>query len=108
MQKFIGIILMLLIGFSFKTNYTAKDKADFSARQNTEVIKDAKGEVRKIGNEDIYMIWCGEKYLKLNPFNLPEKFKQPGLKITFSGNIKEMNALEDEWGELFELTAINQ
>jgi hypothetical protein len=109
MQKTIGTILMVLIGLSFNTNPAVKkNPATFSDRKSVEQINNSKGEVRQIGNEDIYMIWCAEKYLKLNPYNLPEKFRKPGLSITFSGYIKEGSTLEDQWGELFELTSIHE
>jgi hypothetical protein len=107
-MKTVGTILMIVVGFFFNSSIDTKAPANtFAARQTVEVINNAKGEIRKIGDEDIYMIYCKEKHLKLNAFDLPEKFKKPGLNVTFSGNIKTMDAMEDEWGELFEVTAIN-
>lgn len=107
MQKLIVFILIIVAGISLN-NSTGSDRATkLSQRPTVETISNAVGEIRKIGDTDIYMIWCQDKFLKLNVINLPEKFRQQGLKINFSGNIKSTNTLEDEWGDLFELTSIN-
>jgi|SRR5882757_2144627 len=107
-MKTIGTILMIVVGFFFNSSIEPKSTANtFADRQTVDVVSNAKGEIRKIGDEDIYMIYCKEKHLKLNAFDLPEKFKHAGLAVTFSGNIKMTDAMEDEWGELFEVTNIN-
>ena len=107
-MKTVGTILMIAVGFFFNTSIDKKVPSnDFADRKTVKVVTNAKGEIRKIGDEDIYMIYCKEKHLKLNAFDLPEKYKKPGLAVTFSGNIKMMGAMEDEWGELFEVTSIN-
>ena len=106
-MKTLGTILMIAAGFFF--NSKIENKApdnNFLKRQTVAILKDLKGEVRAIGETGTYMIYCKEKHLKLNAVNLPEKFKQPRLAVTFSGNIKMTDAMEDEYGELFEVTAI--
>ncbi len=96
---------MIVIGLSFNSKVDKGNRTNISERETVEVISSAIGEVRMV-NEEVYVIWYADKYLKLNPYNLPKAFKNPGLKISFSGNIKLTNTLEDDWGELFELTKI--
>jgi len=106
-MKTFGTILMVVIGFFFSSNIEKKEPGtDIAKRETIATISGAKGEIRKLGEEDMYMIYCKEKHLKLNAFNLPEKFRHAGLAVTFSGNIKMSDAMEDDWGELFEVTGI--
>lgn len=98
---------MVLIGLCFRSEPEDAEKTKaLLKRQTIEVVSHVKGELRKVGEEDIYVIWCGEKHLRLNPLNLPEHYKRPGMSFTFSGNIKATNTLEDEWGEFVEITDI--
>ncbi len=107
MQKLIGTFLMVVIGLCFRSDPQGEKRTNgLIKRQTVETVSHVKGELRKVGEEDIYVIWCGEKHLRLNPLNLPEKYKRPGQTFTFSGNIKATNTLEDEWGEFVEITDI--
>lgn len=104
-MKMIGTILMVAVGFMFDSKVDITKSDSLSARQTVEVINEAKGIVYKISDET-YMIECAEKHVKLNVFNLPEAFKKDNAAIIFSGNIKLSEPMEDEWGEVFEITNV--
>lgn len=105
-MKTIGTILMVVLGFMFDSKVDTGASENISNRETVETIQNAKGIVWKAGDEDVYTIECAEKHLKLNVINLPEKFKKDEAEVIFSGNIKLTHPLEDNWGELFEVTSI--
>lgn len=97
---------MVAVGMGFNSAADKKNEDAFIHRQTTETICNVKGVVRKIGNNGVYMIYCKAKHLKLHIINLPEKFKVADMPVVFSGNIKQTHPMEDDWGELFEVTNI--
>lgn len=109
MQKTIGTALMVLVGLGFNNSEATQigAKTPYSNRPTVEVLNDAKGIVKKVhGDEPVYIIDCPKQYLRLQAFNLPDGYKKEGLTVAVSGNIKATNTLEDDYGELFEVTAI--
>ena len=105
-MKTIGTILMVVLGLMFDTKVDKGATDNIAERETVETIQNVKGVVWKAGDENVYTIECPEKHLKLNVINLPEKFKKDDAEITFSGNIKLTHPLEDNWGELFEITSV--
>ncbi|MEP6677089.1 MAG: hypothetical protein ABJA78_18140 [Ferruginibacter sp.] len=106
MQKMIAAIIVLIAGVGFTANINSAKDQSYGNRKTITVITNAQGEIMKAGETGVYVIHCGEKYLDLNAYNLPEKFKKDKLTVSFSGNIKLTGTLEDEWGDLFEVTDI--
>ena len=107
-MKTLGTILMLVVGFMFNTKVDNTATDDVAKREIVGTINNVKGIVWKVGDADVYMIECAEKHLKLNAYNLPAQYKKDNTPITFSGNIKLTQPLEDDCGELFEVTAITK
>ena len=97
---------MVTVGMGFNSVADKKNDDAFINRQTVDTICNARGEVRKIGNDGVYMIYCKAKHLKLHVINLPQKCKVAGINVVFSGNIKQTHPMEDDWGELFEVTNI--
>jgi hypothetical protein len=109
MQKIVGTLLMIAVGLGFNNgdSNSPQSQNTYKDRPTVETISHAKGFVKKIpGDEPVYMIDCPDKYLRLHAINLPDAFKTEGLTVTVSGHIKASHTLEDEYGELFEVTAI--
>lgn len=109
MQKMFGTLLMIAIGLGFNSGEGNDDPkhAAYSNRPTVETISQASGIVKRIpGDEPTYLIDCPGKYLRLHALNLPDTYKTEGLNVTVSGHIKATHTLEDDYGELFEITAI--
>lgn len=109
MQKFLGTILMIAVGLGFNSDDSGSPRSQsaYGQRPTIETINAANGIVKKIpGDHPVYIIDCPQKYLRLHAFNLPGRFKTEGLNVTVSGHIKAASTLEDDYGELFEVTAI--
>lgn len=104
-MKMIGTILMVLIGFLFDSKVDIAKPDGIAQRKTVATLSNVKGTVYK-AMDDVYTIECGEKHLRLNVINLPEEFRKDNAEITFSGNIKLSQPLEDDWGELFEVTSV--
>ncbi|MCJ8282268.1 MAG: hypothetical protein MJK14_21140, partial [Rivularia sp. ALOHA_DT_140] len=61
------------------------------------------GTVRRI-HDKLYIIITEDNKSRFAPCNLPDKFKKEGLKIRFSGDVKEIYP-NDRWAAtLFKLT----
>jgi hypothetical protein len=106
MIKSLSTILIVAVGFMFDTSVNNYSTTEINKRQTVETIQQAKGSIRIIDEAGVYMIHCPQKHLKLHVINLPEKFRKANAEIIFSGNIKATNVSEDNWGDYFELTAI--
>jgi hypothetical protein len=108
MKKTAGTILMVITGFCLNSSLVNDDKANTAGRETIETIKGETGIVKQIGEGEtaVYMISCTNRPLRLNVYNLPRTFKKHGQLVTFTGNIKASSTLEDDFGELFEITAI--
>ena len=106
-MKVIASVMIIAVGFFFSTGEEKTTKKTILQRETVETIAYAKGIVQQVGNQDVYMIECPEKHLKLNVVNLPEEYKEADLPVTFSGNIKLTMPLEDENGDFFEVQTIH-
>jgi hypothetical protein len=109
MQKIVGTLLMVLLGLGFNNDDSgnAQGQHPYMGRPTVETIHSANGIVKKIpGDEPVYIIDCPDRYLRLHTLNLPDAYKVEGLVVTVSGHIKATHTLEDDCGELFEVTAI--
>lgn len=109
MQKMLGTLLMIAVGLGFNSHEGngSLGQTGYSDRPTVDTISHANGVVKKIpGDEPVYLIDCASKYLRLHAINLPERYKKEGLSVTVSGHIKATHTLEDDYGELFEITAI--
>jgi hypothetical protein len=109
MQKMLGTLLMIAVGLGFNSNEggSSQGKTTYADRPTVETIHHADGIVKKIpGDEPVYLIDCASKYLRLHTINLPDSYKTEGMSVTVSGHIKATHTLEDDYGELFEITAI--
>ncbi len=106
-MKVIASILIIAVGFFFNINEEKTTGTTIIKRETVQTIAYAKGIVHQVGNQDVYMIECPEKHLKLNVVNLPEEYKEQDLPVTFSGNIKLTMPLEDENGDFFEVKTIH-
>jgi hypothetical protein len=110
MQKIMGTLLMVITGFLLNSSLVNDGKADPSARKTVETIAGETGIIRKIGDGEtsLYMIDCRAKHLRLNVYNMPGQYQKDGLVVRFGGNIKSSSTLEDDFGEYFEITAVEQ
>jgi hypothetical protein len=108
MQKFGGTLLMVITGFFLNSSLVNDGKTNPERRETVEVIANETGIIKQIGEGEtaVYMIDCPSKYLRLNVCNMPEKFKKDGISVNFSGNIKANSTLEDDFGEIFEITNV--
>jgi hypothetical protein len=108
MQKVSGTVLTIIVGFLLNRSLVNDSKTNPAKRETVEAIANETGIVKIIGKGEtaIYMIDCPAKYLRLNVYNMPENFKNDGVQVQFSGNIKANSTLEDDFGEIFEITAI--
>ncbi len=99
---------MVTTGFFLNSSLVNDDITTPAARDTVEVISSATGIVREIGEGEtaVYMIDCRAKHLRLNVYNMPGEFKKNGMQVKFSGNIKAGSTLEDDFGECFEITAV--
>jgi hypothetical protein len=109
MQKMLGTLLMIAVGLGFNTSNGggSQGQGNYGDRPTVDTINQAHGIVKKIpGDEPVYLIDCASQYLRLHTINLPDSYKTEGMSVTVSGHIKATNTLEDDYGELFEITAI--
>ncbi len=108
MYKIAGTIAMILIGFSFKAPGKSTIVSSYAQRPTVETIELETGVVKLLpGDEPVYLIDCPRRNLRLNVLNLPAAYRLQGKTVQFSGNIKATHPLEDEYGELFEITAVH-
>lgn len=109
MQKMLGTLLMIAVGLGFNTSNggSSQNQDNYSDRPTVETITHANGVVKKVpGDEPVYLIDCASQYLRLHAINLPDSYKTEGMSVTVSGHIKATHTLEDDYGELFEITTI--
>lgn len=88
-----------LIGKKVENN----SKCVYDERKTVETVKDSIGTVRRI-HDKLYIIITEDNKSRFAPCNLPDKFKKEGLKIRFSGDVKEIYPNERWAATLFKLT----
>ncbi|MEA5592949.1 hypothetical protein [Rivularia sp. UHCC 0363] len=78
-------------------------KCAFDNRKTVETVKNKVGTIKRL-NETLYIIVTEDGNGRFAPCNFPNKFKQDGLKIRFSGEVKESYPNERWAATLFKLT----
>jgi hypothetical protein len=78
-----------------------------AARKTVQTIQDEEGQVIKIDPVNFGIQSSADSTLLL-PLNLPEDCQQEGLKIKFSGSVKEVNPNELMAGQPIVLTALHK
>ncbi|MBV6625952.1 MAG: hypothetical protein KI793_23975 [Rivularia sp. (in: Bacteria)] len=78
-------------------------KCAFDDRKTVGTVKNKVGTVRRI-HDKLYIIISEDNRSRFAPCNLPDEFKREGLKIRFSGDIKEIYPNERWAATLFKLT----
>jgi len=108
MKMLIALLLITGIGVSYTNVINGGKATSIQKRKTIEVLKNEEGIIHKCGSdaEPYYIIRANNKHLTLLPGNIPARFKKDELKIVFAGELKEMNVLEDDAGQLFWLNSI--
>lgn len=108
MKILIAIMLLTGITVSFKRATEKPITQKIAQRKTIASLKDKAGLVRNIGSKEnpVYIIRYADEYLNLMVNNLPSVFQKDSLPVIFSGDMKEMNSMEDEDGQYFVVNAI--
>ncbi|MCU0320928.1 MAG: hypothetical protein MUE72_00855 [Chitinophagaceae bacterium] len=108
----IAIAILLLTGIMVSyTNHLQHTKYSFIHHRKTiDTIVQQIGIVYKTGtiDEPIYVLRCNGLYLNLFPANLSQTFQHNQLKVVFSGAMKAMHPMEDEYGQFFVITEMHK
>ncbi len=78
-------------------------KCAFDNRKTVDTVENQVGTVRRI-HDKLYIIISEDNRSRFAPCNLPDEFKKEGLKIRFSGDVKEIYPNERWAATLFKLT----
>ncbi len=78
-------------------------KCAFDSRKTVEKVENQVGTIQRI-HDKLYIIVTEDGRSRFAPCNFPNKFKQNGLKIRFSGEVKESYPNERWAATLFKLT----
>ncbi|MGB3760400.1 MAG: hypothetical protein WBA07_29155 [Rivularia sp. (in: cyanobacteria)] len=78
-------------------------KCAFDSRKTVGTVEKKVGRIQRI-HDKLYIIVTEDNSGRFAPCNLPNKFKQDGLKIQFSGDIKEIYPNERWAATLFKLS----
>ena len=78
-------------------------KCAFDSRKTVDTLEKQVGTVRRI-HDKLYIIVSEDNRSRFAPCNLPDEFKKEGLKIIYSGEIKEIYPNERWAATLFKLT----
>ncbi|MEO1432761.1 MAG: hypothetical protein AAFV71_27585 [Cyanobacteria bacterium J06633_8] len=78
-------------------------KCAFDDRKTVGTVENKVGRIQRI-HDKLYIIIAEDNSGRFAPCNLPDKFKKDGLKIRFSGDIKEIYPNERWAATLFKLT----
>jgi len=78
-------------------------KCAFDSRKTVDTVEKQVGTVRRI-HDKLYIIISEDNRSRFAPCNLPNKFKKEGLKIIYSGEVKEIYPNERWAATLFKLT----
>lgn len=108
MRIFIAIMLLTGIGVSYKRAIEKPIFSKIAKRKTIGSVKDKNGIVKNVGTmqQPIYIIRCKDEYLNLFTANIPSVFQQDNLAVTFSGDLKEMQPIEDDLGQYFVVNKI--
>ncbi|MDY6901103.1 MAG: hypothetical protein SWZ49_23930 [Cyanobacteriota bacterium] len=78
-------------------------KCAFDSRKTVDTVENQLGTVRRI-HDKLYIIISEDNRSRFAPCNLPNEFKKEGLKIRFSGDVKEIYPNERWAATLFKLS----
>jgi hypothetical protein len=78
-------------------------KCAYDSRKTVETVENQVGTIKRI-HDKLYIIVTEDNRGRFAPCNLPNKFKKDGLKINFSGDVKEIYPNERWAATLFKLT----
>ncbi|MEL6459061.1 MAG: hypothetical protein AAFQ91_12505 [Cyanobacteria bacterium J06621_15] len=78
-------------------------KCAFDSRKTVDTVEKQIGTVRRI-HDKLYIIISEDNRSRFAPCNLPDEFKKEGLKIRFSGDVKEIYPNERWAATLFKLS----
>ncbi len=108
LHKYIGTILMVIIGFSLDSQQLASPVQAPVERATTGLLEREAGTLYMVGSgkETVYVIECADQPYRLRVMNMPTGFSS-GTKVLISGRMKATQPIEDEWGDYFELTGIS-
>jgi hypothetical protein len=76
--------------------------------ENADTINDRTGTIQYIDLEGGFYGIMDDHENKYDPINLPEEFKEHGLRVKFSAKIREDIGSFHMWGTVIELTDIQQ
>ncbi len=106
------IAIMLLSGIGASLNNIGKHKLQqtIAARTTIEVVNNKMGTIKNIGssNAPFYVIRHQEQYINLFAPNIPAHFKRENATVIFSGEMKAMHPMEDEFGQYFVVTNMQE
>ena len=110
MRLLVAILLFTGIGISYTNIGINNELSHIPQRKTVDTICNAFGIVKNIGTQlkAMYIIQCQKSYINLLAANLSKPFMQDGLAVQFSGSLKEMHSMEDEYGQYFVVNAIEK
>ena len=107
-RKPLFLLSLVLLGASFSgCNLFSADRAD------NDDINNQRGVIERLGPSAIHLAEVfiihpdDDLAVRYNPINLPEAFQRDGLRVVFSGNIKNAGVL-DIRGTPLEITRIEE
>lgn len=108
----IAIAILLLTGIivSYTNNLQHTKYGFIHQRKTIDTVIQQTGIVYQIGTNDepIYIIKCNRLYLNFLPPNLSKTYQQHEVKVVFSGAMKAMHPMEDEYGQYFVVNEIRK
>jgi hypothetical protein len=109
MRLMILIVLLIAIGVCYKNTIVNHEYAFIKGRKTVDLIAHHTGIIKQTGTTEHPLFTISDEANEQTyfPYNLDKKYQQNNLHVYFSGNIKEMAPLEDEYGIYFEVTAMN-
>lgn len=106
----IAIAILLLTGIivSYTNNLQHTKYGFIHQRKTIDTVIQQAGTIYQLGTKDepIYIIKCNRLYLNFLPANLPKAFQQHEIQVVFSGAMKDMHPMEDEFGQFFVVNEI--
>jgi hypothetical protein len=78
------------------------------AFQPGDELTEAAGTVKHVGRDWYGLVPDSEPGTRFAPENLPEEFREDGLKVVFSGTVKESPEGVRMWGTPFEISEIRR
>ncbi len=108
MRLVVLFLLLACISISYLKALQSKRYDFIRQRPTIDTLQQEMGVVHNVGNTmmPVYVIYCQRQRLNLFPCNLPASFRKINKQVIVSGNMKDMQLLEHEYGQYFEITGI--